>query len=1386
MRNSNSLESNFSSSDENCVLKSVQGRRSIRTEDFEISERKNLVLPKHEDRSISEPRNYSSSYVNNLPSTSSRLNTIKEIIDGKRKLDNNNMDDAEDIGSVEDEEEENDSILLSKSNSQLNESDLEIDATSSYAPTPTPIHNVHNTRRINSETNLNESQRRMSGFMGNRSKRFCASTSELSFASHLDTHKSLFSPKNNQNALSRQSFNSSLYGSNISLNSTNSRLFMANSPFYNGKTMFGGASAYPVRDINQHKILRNPVQMRPSSSLSNSSINSATSDNTPLSNTAKRILEVMNQFSTPLKEARCMGNNINSILKIPSLVQNRQRFGEDELNLNRSIALSRPSAPYSRPLNQSKNRTQSPLNSSIVKPLQIPTMSQLLQMKRLQNNTERVREIANKSESFLNKNLEYKLPSVTEETLASSSSSSYKIKNNITKKILRSDKKVDHDEIPLLNLPNIQLPVMKSVPKFDIKLITEKVTSTMTSNTNLSPITPLPTVKFSYGSSLLTTTSNSLKTTNAVKSNNQFNFSRPIALDSHQMTNHSQLKSVQQTFVFSKPTTLNLDTRKTNVSATVQSEKPSTTNSDNLFKKLVAQQQVQWECDACMSRNDSALLKCLSCETPKQGTQIQVAVTGNSPESDDLFKSLAAQQKKTNWECDSCMTQNDANKEKCMCCETPKPGSIVASSIGVPVKTFSFGMPKTNQDDLFKNLAAKQKSTQWECDSCLTGNDASKDRCLCCNAQKPGTTHSVAVAKTNSFSFGMPTSKEINESPKFSFGVPSENVKKAALDAGFKSLLVKQNANWECTACFTRNDQLKLKCVCCEQQKPGSATETTSQFSFGSKSSGIILPVASEVKFSFGMPVVKTPVDPNKASSGEVINNIVHTVDVSDGNIIAASIRNSIPASPIPTFSFKTPTSSSNEDSASFLFKTPVNDAPKDNVLKVMSQNSIENVLPAIQFEKNNAVFDDEKRIFESKSILSSDSKSHGTIALVDDPIVKKLDSSGFLFGSKPTIPITSLNKNGGFSFGSFTATSETPTKSSVAAITPQALPLNSSGFSFSSNNSPMPTKITTSPIVFGNNSLTQQLSKSNVGASSTITTMPTSSTFTFGGGSKDTSEHSKTFDSYESSRSQGNTDAAKLTSFSSTQTNAFGKESNDTIFSFSNSKNSEPPTASASTVGAFTFGGENKTSEPAAGNLMLFGSGNAQTTLQSVTPVFGANTASAIFGTYGATSAPISNINNNNESGFGSKMPSFGSSFGNTNNNPPQTNSRKPAFQFGMSEDPSAKKKNPSFEFSSQSAHQPQQQNTAPFQFGVPRGENKPAFNFTAVPSFNFGNNVTTNVNSSDVQLQSTNAPEPFQFGAIPGPVQPGVQTFTSQTGNGAAQTARRKIRANRRLPPR
>lgn len=522
----------------------MKGRRGIRdkSEEMNLVHNNRVKINNIEDRSNSEPPRSFGTY------HSSALHRLKPIRE-------KNSEDAQ--SSDEDE--------LSKSNSQLNESDLDMEipdsasASVSQTPTPTPLV-ASSARRINSETNLNETKRRLSGFMGNRSKRFCASNLELSFNSHLDTNKSLFSPKNN--ALSRQSFNSSLYGSNMSLNSTNSRLFMVNSPFYTGKTMFGGASAYPKRDFNQHKILRTPIQMRPSSSQSNSSNTSAKSDNiVPESNAAKRILEIMNQFSGPLKETRSMGNNINSIIKIPALVQSRKRYGEEELSFDRSIALSTPSAPYSRPLSGAscKERSELPINSLITKPLQIPTMSQLLQMKRLQNNTEKVREIASRSDSFLNRNQEYKLPSIVDDGHSNASgSASLKMKSNISKTLLRNDRHSINDQLPALpvNLPNIQMP-LKSIPKFDIQMsspVPNKASPAPSQAAKTTKIvTVMPEVQFNYQP---TKTPSLKETTRTVRNEDQFIFSKPISICDATFET-SSLKIISEKFTLSKPELIN-------------------------------------------------------------------------------------------------------------------------------------------------------------------------------------------------------------------------------------------------------------------------------------------------------------------------------------------------------------------------------------------------------------------------------------------------------------------------------------------------------------------------------------------------------------------------------------------------------------------------------------------------------------------------------------------------------------------------------------------------------------------------------------------------------------------------------------------------------------
>lgn len=463
--------------DESGFSNSIRQRRSIR----EVSGRKRLnipqtVAPAGVDRSISEPPT--------APIFGTRSTVFGRSVALPQQSSNEDLrqEDAERGGGG--------GGLLSNGN--VNESASESSSVSNL--------NLSQSDQIEAG-----GSRRLSGFMGNvsRSKRLKVggSTGDLCFSSHLETEKSLFSAKNAGRAggvSGRPTFNASLYGSSSSLGSSNSSLF-ANSPFYNGKTMYGGASAYSARRDIRQKALRVPVQMRPASALSNfsSSNTSLASDTSALSNTAKRILEIMNQCSGPLSEARKLGSSLslNSTLasaKVPGLVQARRRFNEEDLTINRSIRMSSPRTPYSRPQSASASNSTS-TNKPPTNELQIPSISQLLQMKRLQTNTESVRRLATESNAgtILNEPTEYKLPGAAEPDDSNNNSSKHT--NKIRSKLhrVREESAADRDSsnpVPQLVLPEVQLAGLKSVPKFDIKVSSgSSVAATNGANKNGEP-----------------------------------------------------------------------------------------------------------------------------------------------------------------------------------------------------------------------------------------------------------------------------------------------------------------------------------------------------------------------------------------------------------------------------------------------------------------------------------------------------------------------------------------------------------------------------------------------------------------------------------------------------------------------------------------------------------------------------------------------------------------------------------------------------------------------------------------------------------------------------------------------------------------------------------
>lgn len=671
------------------------------------------------------------------------------------------------------------------------------------------------------------------------------------------------------------------------------------------------------------------------------------------------------------------------------------------------------------------------------------------------------------------------------------------------------------------------------------------------------------------------------------------------------------------------------------------------------------------------------------------------------------------------------MCKNDLDKEKCLSCESPKPGSKKSSTSSSLLSTnssgFKFGMPSVNDassssevkavasDDLFKSLAAQQKKTQWECDTCMTRNDVNSEKCLACEAPKPGS--KSTPTKTSSFSFGMPAS-----SKNFSFGMPATStVTEKTTDSSFQKLVEKQNSKWECSVCMTRNEQSCSKCICCEQQKPGTS-DSQPQFLFGSnKSSEVALPKPSEVKFSFGVQ----PTSTEKKNDDEVDKP---KQTFSFGAAPASTSKDA--TSSVSTFTFKAPVSSASTVSASFTIKSPPAkddkiEAPKSSMFSFGApKSSEEKVSKKVHFEEKT-----KESVEEPKKKIVTEQKKIETIqafnatgfkfgGFTKDEEKKSDDkpSGGFTFGSpanlneKPSSTTSATSSLTGFSFsaskpetnetkttfGSFSAPSTTTTatfgsiasdskstfsfgmaKKEETTVAPQtssafSSPASSSsafaaakpgGFSFgSTENKPAAPSSTggfsfSSPAnpVFGS-------SQEN----KTTTNSTSSNNFVFGQAKSDQQETPKprqTFGSFSSPSTQA--------------TPVFGDAVKSTpSFSFSAVAKEQPQQPSS----VFAFGGAKASpSQPT----MIFGS-NAASSTPNLTPVFGSN-ATPTFG------SNIAANNNNNESGFGSKMVNFGAATTIPSSNQPL----KRAFDFGSAQPEVPQKK--TFEFGSQIA--PQQQ---------------------------------------------------------------------------------------------
>ncbi|NXI59473.1 NU153 protein, partial [Chloroceryle aenea] len=377
--------------------------------------------------------------------------------------------------------------------------------------------------------------------------------------------------------------------------------------------------------------------------------------------------------------------------------------------------------------------------------------------------------------------------------------------------------------------------------------------------------------------------------------------------------------------------------------------------------------------DPCL-QNKATDGKCVTCEAAKVSTvESTKQVTSSSPcvtskaaapttgtlGFDDKFKTSPNM-----WDCDTCLVQNKPEATKCIACETPKPGTGVMPALTLPVVTdnsvtvtASSSSTDTTVTLGFGDKFKKPKGS-WDCAVCLVTNKAEDSKCVACQSEKPGSSVPVTSSSVSAFS---------------------------ASPGGFLDLdkFKKPEGSWDYEVCLVQNKAEATKCVACESAKPGTKAELKG-FGTAAVSTNAAMP-----SFTFGV----------QTSSSEPSNTLGSTGDFKFGEqrSFKFGIASESASSSIVTGGFKFPASSGD-----IKFGVSSSDSKSEESKKESKSNSFTFGLPPTSSQ--------------APSTFQFGTASLGQQEKKEEPVL-----GGFGFGTSSTSSIaTNENKTGvgGFTFG--------------------------------------------------------------------------------------------------------------------------------------------------------------------------------------------------------------------------------------------------------------------------------------------------------------------------------------------------------------------------------
>ncbi|XP_062425932.1 nuclear pore complex protein Nup153 isoform X3 [Rhea pennata] len=679
----------------------------------------------------------------------------------------------------------------------------------------------------------------------------------------------------------KPAFNLSAFGA-LSPSLGNTSVFktsqLGDSPFYPGKTTYGGAAAAARQTKVRIAPYQTPVRRQVKAKQANVQSYGVTSS------TARRILQSLEKMSSPLADAKRIPSSVSTPLSSPV---DRSVLDMTGFHSKRKQMETQHPPVYKlvtpKAISLSVSRTQ------YFKPSLTPATDSSKVRQRINIKYKGMREKSLPAEQEVEppeSNLTYpKFSTPASNGLSSGGGASGGGKMRRERGVHYVSKPgQEQQEVEEPVLPKISLPISTTLlPQFSFSSLTSNAVSSSPSTVSTSVMNKVQ-LASNVGSPVFRFSSPIVKSTEAEVlpplSQIGFTFSVPVVksaelsgssdtpvtslltLDTTTVNSTSNKKEENEEYdgpfkpakVLKEGSVLDIlknpgfTSLKTHASTAAQPVTTSTVvytrpaiSSFSAGKETSQQASSYWQsdtCDPCM-QNKATDSKCGTCQAAKVSTAEQSTKQTISSSPSSISKSAAptagalgfGDRFKTapgTWDCDTCLIQNKPEATKCVACETPKPGTGVMPALTLPAvpDTSATVTSSSSSTDTTVTLGFgdkfKKPKGSWDCTVCCVTNKAEDSKCIACQSEKPGSSVPVTSSSVSAFSA---SSGGLLDLDKFK----------------------KPEGSWDCEVCLVQNKAEATKCVACKNAKPGTKAEL---IGFGT------VPVSSNAatpSFTFGV-----------------------------------------------------------------------------------------------------------------------------------------------------------------------------------------------------------------------------------------------------------------------------------------------------------------------------------------------------------------------------------------------------------------------------------------------------------------------------------------------------------------------------------------------------